>query len=186
MATHFGHAFTAELTTQDVKAFSKAIEVFQGVRQRRKVAAAAAAVAADAGADDGGQAPTSAAAAAVVDGVRREVARNGEEEEKEKESGKWNLEKEVELMAKARKGKRKKRELGRRWSSNDFLCVFPCRCFRVGRRVHMCGHIRRVARGTFICSLETETSMPVPALVRFSLPPHAHIKHHNRRLLCYF
>ena len=108
MATQFGHAFTAELTAQDVKAFSKALEVVKGVCQRRKVAKAAEAAAvaspavvADTEADGVGQAAAAAGVETVVDGDRgeqREEGGNGEE----KEYAKWYLEKEVELLSKAR------------------------------------------------------------------------------------
>lgn len=111
MATQFGHAFTAELTAKDVKAFSKALEVFQGIHQRRKVAqttkeaVATAAVGADGEADGVGQDHAAVEAVeAIGDGDRKaggqrgKGAGNGEGKEK----AKWNLEKEVELLSKAR------------------------------------------------------------------------------------
>eukprot|EP00752_Nemacystus_decipiens_P012079 g10709.t1 len=102
MATQFGHAFTAELTAQDVKAFSKALEVVKGFCQRRKAAKAAAAlpaVAPDAEADGGDGQAVAAAAEADVDGDRSLWGR-GEDSGEERENAKWNLEKEVDLLSK--------------------------------------------------------------------------------------
>lgn len=125
MATQFGHAFTAELTAQDVKAFSKALEVVKGVCQRRKVAKAAEAAAvaspavvADTEADGVGQAAAAAAGVeTVVDGNRGEQGEEGGNGE-EKEYAKWYLEKEAELLSKAR---------ARRVGSSVVCSVFvPC------------------------------------------------------------
>lgn len=108
MAAQFGHAFTAELTTHDVTAFSKAVSVLQGIRKRRQAAKLAAAASVRGAVPAGG--PAAAAAASGDDGVvppgvpedGGEWGGGGGRDGGRRTATMWSLEKEVELLSKAR------------------------------------------------------------------------------------
>lgn len=172
MATQFGHAFTAELTAKDVKAFSKALEVFQGIRQRRKVAkiaeeaAASHVIVADAEADGAGQAVAAAAETEAIGDVDRSEGGEGGGNAKEKEDAKWNLEKEVDLLSKARTREKERMScFGRSLVVIVGFGVVRVVVVVVGRRV----------RRDYVCCAERlqpwKANQPRPWLLSFGFNP---------------